>query len=77
MFMHIGNDVVVPVSEIVSVINLTDEPSALNREFLSTAEEEGFVIQLSESPVSIVLCAKKVYLSPISAKTLEKRVREY
>jgi hypothetical protein len=73
MFLHMGNDVVIPLSNVIGVIALTDEPSQLNREFLKTAEEEGFVIQLSDKPVSIVICAKNVYLSPISAKTLYRR----
>ena len=73
MWLHMGNDVVIPLSEVISVIDLTDEPSQLNREFIKTAEEEGFVVQLSGTPVSIVICATNVYLSPISAKTLYKR----
>lgn len=73
MFLHMGNDVVVPLSEVIGVVDLTAEPSQINREFLKTAEEEGFVIQLDEKPVSIVICAKNVFLSPISAKTLYKR----
>lgn len=73
MFLHIGSDVVVPLREVVGIIDLTEEPSQVNREFLRTAEEEGFVVQLSETPVSIVICTKTIYLSPISAKTLYRR----
>jgi hypothetical protein len=71
-----GNDVVVPLSEVISVIDLTEEPSALNGEFLTNAEEEGFVVQLSDNPVSVVICAKQIYLSPISTKTLYRRATE-
>jgi hypothetical protein len=56
MFLHMGNDVVVPLSEVIGVVDLTEKPSRLNQEFLKTAEDEGFVIQLSDTPVSIVLC---------------------
>lgn len=73
MFLHMGNDVVVPLKEVIGVIDSSKELSELNREFLRTAEEEGFVVQLSEEVVSIVICAKNVYLSPISVKTLSKR----
>ena len=76
MFLHMGSDVVVPLREVIGVVDLTEKPSQLNSEFLKTAEEEGFVVQLSETPVSIVICAKNVYLSPISAKTLYKRATE-
>lgn len=73
MFLHMGNDVVVPLREVISVIDLKEGPSPLNREFLTTAEEEGFVVQLSDNPVSVVICAKQIYLSPISTKTLYRR----
>lgn len=72
MFLHMGNDVMVPLSDVIGVIDLT-VPSQVNSEFLKTAEDEGFVIQLDDQPVSIVICAKNVFLSPISAKTLYKR----
>lgn len=73
MYLHMGNDVVIPLGEVISIIDLTEEPSELNREFLKTAEEECFVVQLSDQPVSIVICAANIYLSPISAKTLYRR----
>lgn len=76
MFLHMGNNVLVPLSELIGIIDLTNYSSELNKEFLKTAEEEGFVVQLCDEPVSIVLCAKNVYLSPISAKTLYKRASQ-
>lgn len=75
MFLHIGEDVVVPLKEILSIIDLTKGDSAVNREFLKTAEEEGFVVQLTGEPVSLVVCGKRIYLSPISAQTLFKRAQ--
>lgn len=76
LFLHLGQDVVVPVSEIIGIIDLEKDNSPLNREFLKTAEEEGFVIQLSEEPISCVISAKNIYLSPISVRTLNKRARQ-
>lgn len=75
MFLHLGKDVVVPLSEVISIINLEQDHSLLNQEFLKTAEEEGFVIQLGEKPVSCVISAKHVYLSSISVRTLNKRTQ--
>ncbi|NMB00894.1 MAG: DUF370 domain-containing protein [Firmicutes bacterium] len=73
MFLHIGENIMVPLKEMISIIDLTENPSGINSEFLKTAEEEGFVVQLGDKPVSLVVCAQKVYLSPISAQTLFKR----
>lgn len=66
----------IQLGELISVIDLKKEPSALNQEFLKTAEDEGFVVQLSSEPVSLVVCSHNIYLSPISAKTLSKRARD-
>lgn len=73
MFLHIGEDILVPLRDMIGIVDLSQNPSPINGEFLKTAEEEGFVVQLSETPVSIVICTKTIYLSPISAKTLYKR----
>lgn len=75
MFLHMGKDVVVPLKEVISIIDLTKEPSQLNCEFLKTAEEEGFMVQLGSNPISCIICSDKIYLSPISAHTLYKRTK--
>lgn len=76
MFLHLGENVVVSLKELISIIDLVKNPSQINGEFLKTAEEEGFVIQLTEEPVSLVISGQKIYLSPISAQTLTKRARK-
>lgn len=76
MFLHIGGDVVIPVREIIGIIKLNKNQSPLNNEFLKTAEEEGFVIQLEKKPISCIITSEYVYLSPISVQTLNKRVRQ-
>lgn len=76
MFLHLGENVVVPLSELISIVDLQKNSSQINREFLKTAEEEGFVIQLTEKPVSLVICAQRIYLSPISSQTLSKRAQK-
>jgi len=75
MFLHIGKDVVVPLKEVVSIIDLSNNYSQLNAEFIKTAEEEGFVIQLTDDPISCIICSGKVYLSSISVQTLNKRTK--
>lgn len=76
MFLHIGKDVVVSLADLISIIDLSTYPSQLNQEFLRTADEEGFVVQLTLEPNSLVISSKNVYLSPISVQTLEKRARQ-
>ncbi len=73
MFLHLGKDVLIPVKNVISIVNLTDDHSEINEIFLKTAAEEGFVIQLSEEPISCIITSRCVYLSPISVQTLKKR----
>ncbi len=79
MILHLGGDVVVPVQDIIAIIDMeTTEQSSINREFLKTAEEEGFIRRISEDPPkSFILTeiGKKtvIYMSPISSTTLLKR----
>ena len=75
MFLHIGGDVMIPMKDMIGVFDLSRQDSPINLEFLKTADEEGFVVQLTGKPASLVICTKQVYLSPISTQTLQKRAR--
>ncbi len=78
MFLHLGGDVVIPIRNIVAIMDLeAKDNSESTTEFLSVADDEGFVVHLSESPNSFVVTSDKVYLSPISALTLRKRAAEF
>lgn len=79
MYLHLGQDVVVPMSEVVAIFDL--ETSTINsstRNYLTMAEKNGRVVNVSaELPKSFVVCRSggctKVYISQISPATLKKR----
>ncbi|AEY64300.1 MULTISPECIES: extracellular matrix/biofilm biosynthesis regulator RemA family protein [Eubacteriales] len=79
MFLHIGGDVVIPIKNVIAIMDIdTTTISKDTREFLKVAEEEGFVISISEDlPKSFIITEtdkkSKIYLSPISSVTLQKR----
>lgn len=81
MYLHLGQDTVVSDSEVLGIFDLdTSTVSKATRDYLSTAEKEKRVINVSfELPKSFVVCAEKegvrVYLSPISSSTLKKRMK--
>lgn len=78
MFVHIGGEVSIPTKQIIAIVDLETQASAEStQEFLSTAEDEGFVVHLTDKPNSFVVTESKVYLSPISALTLRKRAVEF
>lgn len=79
MFLHLGENVVVPTKDIIGIFDLqTTMYSSDTSAFLRMAEEDGFVERISkEKPKSFVIAEvnkmSKIYLSPISSSTLTKR----
>lgn len=81
MFLHLGENVVVPIKDIIGIFDVESSMySSDTSQFLRLAEEDGFVERINdEQPKSIIVAEveKKsiIYLSPISSKTLTKRTR--
>ena len=79
MFLHIGGDVVIPVRNIIAIFDIESTTiSKDTKEFLTIAEEEGFIESISyDLPKSFIITEtdkkSKIYLSPISSVTLQKR----
>ncbi|KNY29744.1 extracellular matrix regulator RemB [Pseudobacteroides cellulosolvens] len=79
MFLHIGGDVVLPLKNIIAIMDIeTTTISKDSKDFLKIAEEEGFIESISQDlPKSFIITEidkkSKIYLSPISSVTLQKR----
>ncbi|WHH57244.1 extracellular matrix/biofilm biosynthesis regulator RemA family protein [Petroclostridium sp. X23] len=79
MFLHLGGDVVVRLKNVIAIMDLeTTTISKISKEFLTIAEEEGFIENISDDlPKSFIITEvdkkSKIYLSPISSVTLFKR----
>ncbi len=80
MYLHLGQDTVVKVEEIVGIFDIeTSTISKASRKYLADAQKAGIVVNVSmEMPKSFVLCCDKkrkvtVYISQISSTTLLKR----
>ncbi len=80
MYIHLGNNVMLPTSEIIGIFDLENTSvSKRTRDFLNRAEREGRVITISyDLPRSFVIAGKtlddaKIYISQISSQTLLKR----
>jgi extracellular matrix regulatory protein B len=79
MFLHIGGDVVIPMKNVIAIMDIdTTTISKDTKEFLKIAEEEGLIKSISEDlPKSFIITEtdkkSKIYLSPISSVTLQKR----
>lgn len=86
MFLHLGADVVINKKYIVAIMDLeTTSVSKITKEYLKKATKENRVINISSEdlPKSYVITnengEKKIYVSPISSQTLNKRAnnKEY
>lgn len=81
MFLHLGSDVVVNMADVIAILDLdVTSTSKITREFLAVAEDEGFVVNVSEDlPKSFVITEidkkSRVFVSPISSATLLKRAK--
>jgi hypothetical protein len=79
MFLHLGENVVVPIKDVIGIFDLQNTMySSDTIQFLRMAEEDGFVERITkEQPKSFVIAEvnkmSKIYLSPISSSTLNKR----
>ncbi|MCX7843328.1 MAG: DUF370 domain-containing protein [Clostridia bacterium] len=79
MFLHIGGDVVIPIKDVIAILDIESTTiSKDTKEFLKISEEEGFIESISyDLPKSFIITEhdkkSKIYLSPISSVTLQKR----
>lgn len=80
MYIHLGNNIMLPTNEIIGIFDLENTSvSKRTRDFLKKAEKTGRVITVSyDLPRSFVVAGKnkddiKVYISQISSSTLLKR----
>ncbi|MGI6603745.1 MAG: extracellular matrix regulator RemB [bacterium] len=75
MFLHIGNDVMVPTKDIILIVDLRSAREGIaTREFIEISEDEGLLNKVGDTePKSLVLTTDRGYLSPISSLTLASR----
>lgn len=80
MYLSIGNDMAVRDRAVIGIFDLDNtSTSKRTREFLKKAEDEGQVVPCDDLPKTFLLTAEyglsKVYLTALSASTLEKRLK--
>ena len=80
MYLHLGQNEIVPDHRIIGIFDLDKcSTSKRTRDYLSAAEAEGVVLDISgDIPKSFVVCdhpyhPQIVYLSQLNPATLQKR----
>ncbi len=80
MYLSIGSDMAVRDSSVIGVFDMDNtSTSKRTREFLTKAEKEGLIVPCDDLPKSYIVTAEygliRIYLSSLSAYTLEKRFK--
>jgi hypothetical protein len=79
MYLHLGQDVVVPKDAVVGVFDIDNATSSvITREFLNKAEKGGEIVNIADDiPKSFVVCCEggrtTIYLSQLASATLLRR----
>jgi len=80
MYLHIGQNEIIPERRIIGIFDLDKcSTSKRTRDFLSAADKEGIVLDISgDLPKSFVVCdhpyhSQIVYLSQLNPSTLKHR----
>ena len=79
MYLHLGHKTVINSKEIIGIFDIdTATVSKRTRDFLNKNEKKNNIILVSEEiPLSFVVCDNgKIYFSPVSSTTLNKRTEE-
>ena len=83
MFLHLGENIVIPVKDIIGIFDIESTMySADTSQFLRMAEEDGFVERITTDKAKSFILAEvdkksKIFLSPISSSTLQKRTEPF
>lgn len=83
MYLHLGQDTIVPLTSILGIFDLEiTSQSKITRDFLANEEKAKHIINVSdELPRSFILCREgsktRIYISQISPSTLKKRLNTY
>lgn len=75
MFIHLGNNCIVPSKKIISILKIIPPIPEEIKEMIENAQLEKKLTNICKKgkEKTLVLCDNQVYLSPISSNTLYKR----
>lgn len=74
MYMHLGNNYVIPTRSIIAILNMEDLSEDV-QDIIEVARLDKKLTNISDKgkEKALVICNDKIYLSPISSLTLYRR----
>ncbi|HZG70370.1 MAG TPA: extracellular matrix/biofilm biosynthesis regulator RemA family protein [Chondromyces sp.] len=76
MYVHLGEEVMVPVNEIIAIIDKSSLKLSEEAVYLSDYYQQS-AKTADDSYKSVVITVNHIYLSPFSSGTLKKRIDDY
>lgn len=78
MYLHLGEDTVITDKNILGIFDMdTSTVNKATRDYLSNAEKNKKIVYVNyDLPKSFVVTDDKIYVSPLSTATLNKRANE-
>jgi Domain of unknown function (DUF370). len=74
MFLHLGADTVIPLRNVIAILDLSITNSSITSEYVKNVKEKNKTIDISNnSAKSFIITDQNIYLSAISSQTLKKR----
>lgn len=79
MYIHLGNNYVVPFSDIIMILKINSPMPKHMNEIIEIAKTEKRLFNVSEKgkEKAMIICNEKIFLSPISSTTLFKRANNF
>ncbi|NLW92580.1 MAG: DUF370 domain-containing protein [Syntrophomonadaceae bacterium] len=74
MYMHLGNNCVIPTRNVIAILNMEDLSEDV-KDIIEVARLDKKLTNISDKgkEKALVVCSDQVYLSPISSLTLYRR----
>ncbi|WP_456277186.1 extracellular matrix regulator RemB [Bacillus sp. AK128] len=74
MFIHLGENVVVPIREIVAILDgQLFNSSTIVQEFIEGQRKTKEIIEISSTMKTIIVTLNQIYFSPLASVTLKRR----
>ncbi|KPU26458.1 hypothetical protein TR13x_10095 [Caloranaerobacter sp. TR13] len=74
MFLHLGKDYVIPLKDIICIIDHKSLKSKDTKEFFDIAEEEGFIKNITDKKIKSYIITEKAYIDKKSGSKIRKSI---
>lgn len=76
MYVDLGGDIVIRSRDLVAILDLSGEKAENAASFFPDEQPPGHIVKIGdEETKSLVVTRNALYFSPVSAATLQKRLR--